>query len=77
MRVPLLTLALLVAPLPSPPSAQVVDAAGNVTIVKKKQVLSRGELKKKLKERKAKLAKGEDVSDNEELDAMLEAAEAS
>ena len=53
-----------------------VDAAGNITVVKKKQTLSRSELKKKLKERKAKIAKGEDVSDNEELDAMLEAAEA-
>lgn len=53
-----------------------VDAAGNVTVVKKKQVYSRSELKKKLKERKQKIAKGEDVSDNEELDAMLEAAEA-
>ena len=49
--------------------------AGNVTVVKQKKSYSKAELKKKLKERKAKLAKGEDVSDNEELDEMLEAAE--
>jgi elongation factor 3 len=52
---------------------EVTDAAGNVIKVKKaKAKRSARELKKALKDRKDKLAKGEDVSTDEELDAILD-----
>ena len=44
-----------------------MDALGNIIKIKKK--LTKKELKQKQKERKARIARGEDVSTDEEADA--------
>ena len=49
---------------------EVIDALGNTIKVKKK--LTKKELKQKLKERKARIARGEDVSSDSDLEGLVD-----